>query len=236
MTPSRLPLLSQRWTVAPAEATGFTLKDNGSIFPKVSEQGVRWSHAGRFEMGLSFFNGFNHFPDIGADVDAIHGVIGLTRTYPDLRTYGGEFSIPTKVATLKSETAFFTSPISSNEEYVLYVVEAERQVGEWLFDGGYAGLVVTKPRERRAFDAERGLARSIIGRASYTVNPRRSVAIEAAVRQNAGGFYAKGEYSEAFGQHWRITLAGVGIAGKSDDFLGQYDRNSHSSVTVRLSF
>jgi len=236
MTPSRLPLLSQRWSVVPPEASRFTLHDNGSIFPKASEQGARWSHAGRFEMGLSFFNGFNHFPTVSPIVDAVHGVIDLTRTYPDLRSYGGEFSIPTRFLTLKSEAAYFTSPSSTHEEYGLYVIEAERQVGEWLFDGGYAGEVVTKAREEFSFDAERGVAQSIIGRASYTVDPRRSIAVEAAVRQNGGGFYTKGEYSQAFGQHWRVTLAAVGLAGKQDDFLGQYDRNSNGSVTLRLSF
>ena len=221
MTPSRLPLLSQRWTVVPPEAAGFALQDNGSIFPKASEQGARWSHTGRFEMGLSFFNGFNHLPSISPTIDAVHRVIDLTRTYPDLRSYGGEFSVPTRLLTLKGEAAYLTSPRSTNEEYVLYVIEAERQVGEWLFDGGYAGEVVTRARAGFSFDAERGVARSIIGRASYTVDPRRSIAVEAAVRQNAGGFYTKGEYSEAIGQHWRVTLAAVGIAGKQDDFLGQ---------------
>jgi hypothetical protein len=236
MTPSRLPLLTQRWTVVPPEAAGFRLQDNGSIFPKGSEQGARWSHTGRFEMGLSYFNGFNHLPDINAVVDPSRGVINLTRTYADLRTYGVELSIPTTVITLKSEAAYFTSPSSTSEEYVLYVIEAERQVGEWVFDGGYIGEAVTKTRAGFPFGAERGMAKSIIGRASYTVDPRRSVAIEAAARQDAGGFYTRGEFSEAFGQHWRVTLSGVGIAGKDDDFLGQYEHNSHGAITVRLSF
>ena len=80
------------------------------------------------------------------------------------------------------------------------------------------------------------MARSIIGRASYTVDPRRTIAAEAAVRQNGRGLYTKGEFSEAFGQHWRLTLAAVGIAGNDDDFLGQYHRNSHASMAFRLSF
>ena len=37
-----------------------------------------------------------------------------------------------------------SSPTSTAEEYVLYVVEVERQVGEWVVDIGYAGEVVTK--------------------------------------------------------------------------------------------
>jgi hypothetical protein len=236
MTPSRLPLINQRWTVIPPEATDFALKDEGSVFPKQAEQGARWSHAGRFEMGLSFFNGFNHLPQINPDIDAAHSIIRLTRTYPDLRTYGLEFAVPTPTFVLKGESAYFTSPSSTAEQYVLYVVELERQIGEWLLDGGYAGEVVTESHEGFPFAAERGVARSIIGRASYTVDPRRTVAIEAAVRQNGQGLYSKADYSQTFGQHWRLTVAGVVLAGDSADFLGQYQRNSHMSAAVRLSF
>jgi hypothetical protein len=236
MTPSRLPLLTQRWTIVPPEAAGLILDDRGAVFPKQSEQGIRWSHSGRFETGLSFFNGFDHLPDINTSVNPTSGAIELTRTYAALRTFGGEISIPTRLLTLKGEAAYFGSPTSTSEEYVLYVVEAERQAGEWLFDGGYAGEIVTSSRQEFHFAAERGVARSIIGRASYTVDPRRTVAIEAAARQNGRGLYTKGEFSEAFGQHWRLTLAGVGIAGKDDDFLGQYHRNSHVSATLRFSF
>jgi len=236
LTPSRMPLLNQRWTVAPPEAAGFVLEDSGAIFPEKSQQGFRWSHTGRFEMGLSFFNGFNHLPDLATAVDSTRQVIGVTRSYPELRTYGGEASIPTRVVTLKGEAAYFTSPDSTSEEYVLYVIEIERQIGEWLLDGGYAGEIVTTSHPELSFAAERGLARSIIGRASYAIDPRRTVTIEGAVRQDGNGFYARGEFSQAFGQHWRLTLAGVGLGGEDDDFLGQFQRNSHIFAALRLSY
>jgi hypothetical protein len=236
MTPSRVPLLDQRWTVVPSEAAGFLLRDNGAIYPNGSEQGLRWSHTGRFEMGWSYFNGFNHLPDIDAQIVPARHQVNLTRTYSAIRTYGTELSVPTPLITIKAEAAYFTSPSSLSEEYVLYVVEAERQVGEWMLDGGYAGDAVTKSGQGATFGSERGVAQSFIGHASYTVNPRRTLAVEAAVRQNGNGLYAKGELSQAFAQHWRLTLAGVAIAGKNDDFLGQYHRNSHASIALRLSF
>jgi hypothetical protein len=46
----------------------------------------------------------------------------------------------------------------------------------------------------------------------------------------------KGEYSEAFGGHWRAILTGVVIAGSDRDFIGQYHRNSHLLATLRYSF
>ena len=80
------------------------------------------------------------------------------------------------------------------------------------------------------------MARSVIGRVAHTVAPRRTLAVEGAARQNGRGVYAKGEFSQTFGQHWRLTLAAAGIAGEDDDFLGQYQRNSNASATFRLSF
>src|SRR5262249_43740178 len=45
-TPSRVPLIDQRWTVVPAAAADVPLVDGGAIFPDGSQAGVRWSHLG----------------------------------------------------------------------------------------------------------------------------------------------------------------------------------------------
>jgi hypothetical protein len=239
LTPSRLPLFDQRWTVLPPEAAGVPLADAGSAIPKGSEQGVRWSHVGeRIETSLSYFDGFNHLPTIESRL--LPAAIELIRVYPSLRSYGADMAVPTRWLTLKGEAAYFTSPTSTTDEYVLYVVELERQVGEWVAVIGYAGEAVTKtvavPNGTFPFAPDRGIARSILGRASYTVDPRRTVAIEGAARQNGDGVYIKGEYSQSFGQHWRLTLTAVGIGGDPGDFLGQYRRNSHGSASARFSF
>jgi len=235
LTPSRLPLLNQRWTVLPPAAEGVPIEDGGSTIPEGSEQGVRWNHAGgRFEAALSYFDGFNHLPDIESRLRPTG--IALSRVYPVLRSYGADMAVPTGWFTLKGEAAYFTSPRSTSDEYVLYVIELARQFREWVLVGGYAGEVVTKSRDLFSFSPDRGIARSFLGRAAYTVDPQRTVAIEGAARQNGDGVYVKGEYSQAFAQHWRLTLTGVGIEGHPDDFLGQYRRNSHGSVAVRFSF
>ena len=64
-TPSRLPLFDQRWTVLPPGVAGMPIVDLGSNIPSGPQEGIRWSHTGaRLESSLSFFNGFNHLPDI----------------------------------------------------------------------------------------------------------------------------------------------------------------------------
>ena len=251
LTPSRLPLLGQRWTSVPQEAVTVPIVDAGSVFPSGAQAGARWSHVGAgFEYSLSFFHGFNHLPTIESAIAGVPPVQVLVRAYPAIRAYGADAAVPTHWFTLKVEAEYFTlrpgdAPATPGEEglppvltddYVLYGIQLERQGGEWVFIGGYIGDVVTENRSAVAFAPDRGLAKSIVGRASYTVDPRRNLAFEGVVHQNGQGLYAKFEYSESRGQHWRVTLSGVGIAGSDTDFIGQYHRNSNVSTTVRYSF
>jgi hypothetical protein len=101
--------------------------------------------------------------------------------------------------------------------------------------GGYAGEVVTERRALATFAPDRGTTRSVLGRASYTIDANRSVAFEAAIRENLDGVYAKVEYSQARGDHWRATVTGAVLQGDLHDFIGQYRRNSHAIVSVRYS-
>jgi hypothetical protein len=236
LTPSRLPRPDHRWSVLPPATAAMTAVELGT-FPDDAQAGVRWNHVGSaFEASASVFDGFNHLPDLAATVDPEDGTIDLTRTYPRLRTYGFDVAIPTRFITVKGEAAAFLSPSNDGDEYWLYVVELERQVGEWLFDGGYAGEHVTNDRGEVSFAAERGIAGSFIGRAAYTMGPQRSVAIEAAFRRTGDGSYVKGEYSQSLGSHWRFTADVVALNGAASDFLGQYRDNSHATAALRLSF
>jgi hypothetical protein len=250
-TPSRVPLLDQRWTAVPAEAASVPLVDAGAALPSGAETGLRWGHVGDgLEYSLSFFNGFNHLPNIAASTtlnaeiaekicsacSASSAFVEIRREHPAIRTYGADAVLPTKWFTIKGEAAYFTSSTPLTDEYVLYVVQLERQTGEWVIVAGYAGEATTLRRSTLLFAPDRGMTRAIVARASYTIDPVRSLAVETAVRQNGAGVYGKFEYSQARGQHWRATVTGVGIGGHSDDFLGQYHRNSHLSAALRYSF
>jgi hypothetical protein len=241
-TPSRVPLIDQRWTAAPSDLASVTLVDRGARLPDGSQGGVRWSHVGNaFEYSLSWFSGFNHLPNIdAAAISMVPPAVGATRVYPAIRSYGGDLAAPTPWFTVKAEAAYITShetaTAAAGDDYVLYVLQLERQTGEWVFIGGYAGEVVTTRRAAVTFAPDRGLTKSLVARASYTIDVRRSVAFESAARQNGTGVYAKAEYSETRGQHWRATATAVVIAGHEDDFLGQYHRNSHLLIALRYSF
>ena len=235
-TPSRLPLFTQRWTPLPEEARTVPVVDGGSELPDQRQFGLRWRHTGtKLETAVSYFDGLNHLPNLEPQLLA-DGSLQLTRLFPRIRMIGGDVAVPTSWLTWKFETAYVTAPTDATEEYLLYVIEVERQTGEWLLDFGYAGDHTTKEYALPAFAPDRGMARSIIGRASYTVDPRRTVVLEGAVRQTGDGVYAKAEYSQEFAQHVRFTVAGVGIGGKTTDFIGQYNDNSHVRVGLRVSF
>lgn len=222
-TPSRLPLADQRWNAFP------TASELQRVFPDRVQLGVRFNHTGTgFDWAASYFDGNNYLPSLDAA-----GIV-----FPPMRMAGGDIAVPTRWVTIKAEGAYFASSSPTTDEYVLYVVELERQAGEWVFDGGYAGEAVTNRRSLLpdAFAPDRGTARSIIGRASYTIDVNQSLAVEAAVHTGGDGEYAKLEYSRARGQHWRTTFSGVAVLGHTGDFLGQYHRNSHATAALRYSF
>ena len=237
LTPSRIPLLNQRWTVVGENLAGVPVVDVSEPPPHGSEVGLRWSHIGAgFESSLSFFDGFNHLPTVNVLVQPAPLQIDVDRVYPAIRSYGGDVAVPLRWATVKGEAAYVRAASSASDDYVLYVVQLERQTGEWVFVGGYAGEVVTELRTPFSFAPDRGVSRAFIGRASYTIDPNRSVAFESAVRQTLVAAYVRAEYSQAHGQHWRTTVAGTIIRGDPTDFIGQYRRNSHVAISLRYSF
>lgn len=234
-TPSRMPLLNQRWTVLPEQIRGTRINDLGSRFPGGAQWGARWNHLGAgYEMSLSYFDGHNHLPLFEGGLNA--GAIDFRRYFPQMRMYGGDAAIPLKWFTVKGEAGYFTSKSKTQDEYVLYVLQLERQAGEWSFVGGYAGEAVTAKRSQFNFAPDRGLTRAFLGRASYNIDVNRSVAIETAIRENGDGLWLRSEYSEAWGQHWRGTGGFTLIRGNPSDFLGQFRRNSFFSLSLRYSF
>ena len=92
--------------------------------------------------------------------------------YPKMTMAGLSFAIPTRLLTVKGEAAQFNSSDSRADEYALYVMQLERQAGEWFFVGGYAGEAITKRGTRAAtFAPDRGLSQTFLGRAGIRSIP-----------------------------------------------------------------
>lgn len=236
-TPSRTPLLNQRWTVLPEDLSGLPFEDAGARYPGGSQFGARFNHIGAgWDASVSFFDGHNHLPLFDGRIAPEPSRIPLQRFYPQLRLYGADAAVPLRWFTLKAEAAYFTTATLEADEYVLYVIQAERQWGEWFFVGGYAGEAVTERNSPFDFAPDRGLTRAFLGRANYTIDATRSVAIETAVRQNLDGTWVRFEYSQLLGQHWRATAGFTLIRGEAMDFLGQLRLNSYGIIGIRYTF
>jgi hypothetical protein len=133
----RTPLFTQRWASVPPASANLRFVDGGARLPDGTQTGVRWSHIGAgFEYSLSWFDGFNHLPNIEVHVPFVPGELILTRVYPDIRSYGVDAAVPTPCSPSKARP-HFTSPESGTDEFVL-TCQLERR-GEWQFVGGYAG-------------------------------------------------------------------------------------------------
>ncbi|HLH32111.1 MAG TPA: hypothetical protein VKY31_12985 [Terriglobia bacterium] len=239
LTPSRIPLFNQRWSPIPELPAGVSLGQTTVNFPGGSQEGIRWNHTGPVEYELSLYEGFNHLPSFqGQSRLTPEGIaVDVERFYPKMLMGGGDIAVPMRLFTVKAEAAHFSSTDPRTDEYGLYVLQLERQAGEWYFVGGYAGEVVTSHGQNAStFAPDRGLTKTFLSRAGYTIDTNRSIAFETAVRQNGQGVWVKNEYSQSFGQHWRTTVNLTVIRGDMGDFLGQYRRNSHAVLVVRYSF
>jgi hypothetical protein len=232
LTPSRMPLLDQRWSPLPP---GIPMLELPARFPGGPQLGARWNHVGRaVEYSLSFYNGHDNLPLFRAQ--PARTALEIQPFYPQMRMYGADAAAPLPGVTLKGEAAYFTSSTPQADQYALYVLQLERQAGEWSFVGGYAGQVITQHGDAAGFSPTRGFTRAFVAHAGYTIDVNRSLAFEAVARQNGRGLWLKAEYSQAFGQHWRATAGFGWIRGDASDFLGQFHRNSHGLLALRYSF
>jgi len=130
-TPSRIPLLDQRWTVVPLELAGIALRQMTPQYPGGSQWGARWNHVGRIaEYSLSFYDGHNNLPLFRYQLEAQAPLtLDLQQFFPEMRMYGGDAAIPFKAITFKAEAAYFTSTTKQAEQYGLFVLQVERQAG-----------------------------------------------------------------------------------------------------------
>ena len=139
LTPSRMPLLTQRWSIVPAEAAGVSIIDLGSDFTnRVPSRGSVETYRQPLRDRTVVRRWIQPPPgDRGAPTrrHRHRGALSCARIRASART---ERSSPSRLAgsRSKAEGAYFVSPEHTFDEYGLYVAEIERQVGEWLADRG----------------------------------------------------------------------------------------------------
>jgi hypothetical protein len=237
MTPSRIPLLDQRWIGLQATSVGLPLENGNNAIPDRPLWGLRWHHAAsRVEYSATFFKGYHHLPLLDVVPTPSADALIVSRRYPSIQAWGGDAVAPLRGLTLRAEAAWRESRNEDTDNYGLWVVQAERQQASWLLLGGYVGEWLSEDRDAFGYAPDRGLARSIVARASHTSESSRTFLIEAVVRRNLDGLYLKSEYSRPIGSAMRATVQFLLIRGDIEDFFGQYRRNSWALTRARYSF
>lgn len=240
-TPSRMPLINQRWALLPPDVPP-NVENAGTVFPGGGQYGARVNHVGHgYEVSASIFEGYNNLPLLIPLSDTVSNTLFVQRFYPKIRTYGTDAAIPFPFATLKMEAAWFDSRENSvnaprSDSYVLWVAQLERQIRQWVIAAGYAGQTVFDYRYPIYFDPDRGLTRSFLAKAVYNLDAPSSFSLETATRQNGQGTWTTAEYSRQVANHWRLIGGVTVIAGNKNDFLGEYHRNTFIVLRVRYSF
>src|SRR4051794_34897574 len=93
LTPSRVPLLNQRWAVLPQAP--FPIAETAPRFPGGPQFGARWNHIGAaVEYSLSFYNGYDHLPQYAGELAFAPPRIDVHRYYSPLRMYGADAAVP----------------------------------------------------------------------------------------------------------------------------------------------
>ena len=109
-TPSRTPLLGQRWIIVPPPPVPVPLlvRDGGASIPGGQQFGARWNHIGKAaELSLSFYEGYNHLPliDPGLQSRRLELYSNIRRFYPKMRMAGADAAIPLRWFAVKGEAA-----------------------------------------------------------------------------------------------------------------------------------
>ena len=150
-TPSRTPLLDQRWAGLGGRAgERRRWSTKARTYPGRTQLGARWNHVGiGYEFSLSGFSGNNNLPLIEAGAPQLPEAIPVPpaaslpaqrracraagSNHPRLSSHvdGRRAMRPCRCPsfTLKGEAAFFGTSDSRADQYWLYVIQVERQSG-----------------------------------------------------------------------------------------------------------
>ena len=218
-TPSRMPLLNQRWAVLPAGVCGMP-RYSARAIPARAQFGVRWNHVGR---------GFEHLAVVlrGLQPPAAASSVGRRRRSASndstraCACIGGDAAMPLRWFTVKGEVGLlhFSHAAGRRVRAVRRAGSSGRRAsGRWWA----AMRASTSPGAApcSAFSPDRGLTRAFLGARllHHRRQPQPGVRSRRAPERRRRWFEA--EYSQAFGQHWRATARLHADPGRSDRLPG----------------
>ncbi len=260
-TPTRLPLLGQRWfprlpsTAAIPQLPGtgtvadLAYRDLGGPLPARTfgngQWGVRYNQIlSRGEFSFSYFDGFDDLPYFRSDLAPVPDpqpgppkiLVSLSREYHRVRVAGLDFASEIGPVGIRGEAAYFDQTDPLNQDHLLYVVGVDKRWGEWFVIMQYAGQKVNGRVADTLVFPDLGLGSTLIWRVERTIGPARSFELKGALRLAAGDLLLQPLYSVALSNSWRIKLGGTIIAGRHSTYLGQFRDNSNLNLRLLYSW
>jgi hypothetical protein len=247
-TPTRLPLIGQRWF--PRLPTGTPVQqiqyhDLGGPVPAGTLGNGQW--AVRYnqiipgaEFSVSYFDGFDDLPFFrasGTPLLAEQAIrVDLRREYFRVHVVGADFASGIGPVGIRGEAAYFDQTDPLNLDHLLFVIGLDKSWGDWFAIVQYAGQKVSGRVEPAAVFPDLGLRSTLLYRVERTLGPDRTFEIKGALRLRDGDFLIQPLYSVALSNKWRLKIGTTLFAGASDGYLGQFRYNSHLNLSVTYTF
>jgi hypothetical protein len=262
-TPTRLPLLGQRWFPRlPSSGTvslfaGFAPQTVDLVYLDVAgrlpartlgngQWGVRFNQVvRRGEFSFSYFDGFDDLPYFRPEATPLwspissrppQALVSLNREYHRVHVAGMDFASEIGRIGIRGEAAFFDQTDPLNIDHLLFIVGVDKHWGDWFAIVQYAGQKMNGRAPGTAVFRDLGLRSTLICRLERTIGPSRSLEIKGALRMLDGDFFLQPVYSITLSNNWKMKLGATIFAGSKDSYLGQFRDSSHFTVELTYSF
>jgi hypothetical protein len=260
-TPTRLPLLNQRWfprlpmsTQLPLGPTGalvdvdLTFQDGHVDFPARTfsngQWGFRWNQVvSGGEFSLSYFDGFDDLPVFQPATSLLPSMeprpqvlVTLNREYHRLRVFGADFASALGAFGVRGELAYFDQTGPVNRDRLVFIVGLDRTWGDWFAIVQYTDQIPARNFQNALIFPDQGLRSSILYRIERTLSASQSVELRGVIGVRDGGFLVQVGHSVALSDAWKLKVGIMLLGGPRSSYLGQYRDNNYLNFQLRYSF
>jgi hypothetical protein len=260
-TPTRLPLLNQRWfprlptsTQLPLGPMGevvdvdLTFQDGHVDFPARTfsngQWGLRWNQlVSGGEFSLSYFDGFDDLPVFQPTASLLPSLeprpqvlVTLNREYHRLRVFGADFASALGPFGVRGELAYFDQTGPINRDRLVFIVGLDRTWGDWFAIVQYTDQIPARDFQDGLVFPDQGLRASILYRIERTLSASQSIDIKGGIGVRDRGFLVQMGYSVALADAWRLKAGITLLGGPRTSYLGQYRDNNSVNLQLRYSF
>lgn len=261
-TPTRLPLLGQRWfprlpgtaripIIPGAEATEADLYycNGDRHYPARtfgnSQWAIRWNQlVPRVEFSISYFDGFDDLPFLNPSASLLlppSGVrssllVSLNREYYRVKIAGADLATQFGSFGVRGEMAYFNQTDPITPDHLLFVVGLDRTYGDWFVILQYAGQKMSGRIDNPVVFPDLAFRSTLLCRVERAIGPSRNLEVKLGLRLLDGDFFLQPLYSVALSPRWRLKAGLTVFGGAIDSYLGQFRDNANLNLQLRYSF